>query len=132
MRPKEDGGYGGGTSTKTAVSKTVTFTGPSKTTVRQSTATTSSHAYTKSKSSASGSLTTDKNPVASIDIKKSSGLSNRSKSGGGSDTVVKFYETSGKEDDNQRSRLRYVNRNLPPLFMSVAQYGRRNVPRKWR
>lgn len=47
-------------------------------------------------------------------------------------TSMTETELVGRPQDTQRSRLRYVNRNLPPLYMSIAQYGRRIVPRRWR
>lgn len=48
------------------------------------------------------------------------------------DLVVAFPTLVGKEDDRQRSRMRFVNRNLPPHEQNFVTYGKRAVPRRWR
>lgn len=48
------------------------------------------------------------------------------------DTIVRSPFVVGFQEDLQRSRTRFVNRNIPPFGRNVAQFGRRQVPRRWR
>ena len=120
MRTKEDAGYGGGTTSKPNVVITLSdyiVTHMST----QSTNTKKRRSYNKVDTSE------EVKPISDIDKKRDEGLGN-----GGSDMIIQSFETVGREEDSQRSRLRYVNRYLPPFYRSIAVYGRRPAPRRWR
>jgi hypothetical protein len=77
------------------------------------------------KSSGSNSLLTDRqSPPATKMVSKNAGQKKDR-------LVVAFPSVIGKPEDRQRSRMRFVDRYLPP-YDTVASYGRRSIPRRWR